>query len=224
MYKDSIIPENQIVLANSEFTKRMIQQYYPDYTKNIKVLYPPVDLERWQNDREKLPETISSLGRFSRDKRQLEQIKIAEQLPALKLNIIGFIGDRHGRSYFNLCKNYLDTNRITNVTLYPNLAFADTKELLASSKFFIHSLRNEPFGISSVEAIAAGCIPVVHDSGGQQEIVKFSELRYKNSEEAVQKINGLLKKDLANIQKDLVKDNSRFTVDVFDREMKAVLF
>ena len=75
-----------------------------------------------------------------------------------------------------------------------------------------------------MEAIAAGCIPIVHDSGGQQEIVKFSELRYNNGEEAVQKIDQLLTKDLANIQKDLLKDNSRFTVDVFDREMKAVLF
>ena len=224
IYKNANIPHNQFVFANSEFTKQMIQRYYPDCNKIIKVIYPPVDIEKWRNEKEKIPEMISSLGRFSKDKRQLEQIKIARAIPILKLNIIGFVGDRHSRSYFNLCKKYLETNQINNVKLYPNLPFEEAKELLTSSKFFIHSLRNEPFGISSVEAIAAGCIPIVHDSGGQQEIVNFRELRYKDQKEATQKINQLLMMDTTKLQKDLFKNNSRFNIDVFNRQMRAVLF
>ena len=39
-------------------------------------------------------------------------------------------------------------------------------------------MRNEPFGITTVQAIAAGCIPIVPDSGGQREIVGNASLRY----------------------------------------------
>jgi glycosyltransferase involved in cell wall biosynthesis len=39
------------------------------------------------------------------------------------------------------------------------------------SKVYVHPLPGEPFGISTVEAISAGIIPVVPDIGGHTEFV-----------------------------------------------------
>jgi glycogen synthase len=61
----------------------------------------------------------------------------------------------------------------------------------------MHNLRNEPFGISTVEAIAAGCVPIVHNSGGQREIVPFDDLRFNDKIEAVEKVKNLKNLNLA---------------------------
>jgi glycosyltransferase involved in cell wall biosynthesis len=45
----------------------------------------------------------------------------------------------------------------------------------------------EHFGISIVEAMALGCIPVVHDSGGMREFVP-TQYRYRTIEQAAEKI------------------------------------
>jgi glycosyltransferase involved in cell wall biosynthesis len=63
------------------------------------------------------------------------------------------------------------------------------EKALQNSKIFLHSMQNEPFGISTVEALNAGCIPVTHDSGGQQEIVLDSRFRYTSQSECVDIIN-----------------------------------
>ena len=51
----------------------------------------------------------------------------------------------------------------------------------------MHPTLNEHFGISIVEAMALGCIPVVHDSGGPREFVN-EKFRYESVEEAAEKV------------------------------------
>ena len=43
--------------------------------------------------------------------------------------------------------------------------------------------------LTAVEAIAAGCIPIVPDNSAHCETVPFSELRYKNDKDAKEKIS-----------------------------------
>jgi glycogen synthase len=47
---------------------------------------------------------------------------------------------------------------------------------MCESKVYFHPLPGEPFGISTVEAMSAGLIPVVPDLGGHTE---FVPLRYQ---------------------------------------------
>jgi glycosyltransferase involved in cell wall biosynthesis len=56
----------------------------------------------------------------------------------------------------------------------------------------MHSTVEEHFGLSTVEAISAGCIPLVHNSGGQIEIVKRSELLYDDIPDAEIKLQDIL--------------------------------
>src|SRR5207244_4356244 len=44
------------------------------------------------------------------------------------------------------------------------------QETLSRSKIYLHLMRGEHFGITVVESMSAGCVPVVHDSGGPKEI------------------------------------------------------
>jgi glycosyltransferase involved in cell wall biosynthesis len=52
------------------------------------------------------------------------------------------------------------------VELLTNQPFPRLLELLSEAKVFLRTLYHEPFGISVVEAMAAGCVPVVPRNGG----------------------------------------------------------
>ena len=48
----------------------------------------------------------------------------------------------------------------------PNLPYAELQGLLARAKVGLHTMWNEHFGIGIVEMLAAGVVPVAHNSGG----------------------------------------------------------
>ncbi len=197
LYKmDTTIGNNECTIANSEFTKAAIGGQYNIEPEKIEVLYPPVDIEQKPFNCTN-PKLVVSLGRFAKDKRQLEQIQIAEQLPDFQFSIIGFVNDS---KYFDSCVAYIENRNIKNVQLYPNVELETRNKLLREATFFLHSLRNEPFGITTVQGLAEGCIPVVHDSGGQQEVVPIADLRYTSKDEAIVLFTRLAEKDAKDLQ------------------------
>jgi alpha-1,2-mannosyltransferase len=52
------------------------------------------------------------------------------------------------------------------VRFAPNLPYAELQGLLARAKVGLHTMWNEHFGIGIVEMLAAGVVPVAHNSGG----------------------------------------------------------
>jgi glycosyltransferase involved in cell wall biosynthesis len=52
------------------------------------------------------------------------------------------------------------------VTLSPNVSRPVLIQLLRRAKVYLHVMPNEHFGISIIEAMAGGCVPIVHRSGG----------------------------------------------------------
>ena len=71
----------------------------------------------------------------------------------------------------------------------PNVPRDELRSLFAKSKIFWHAagygeddgtdpFQAEHFGISTVEAMAAGAVPVVYDKGGQSEIVEHERSGY----------------------------------------------
>jgi glycosyltransferase involved in cell wall biosynthesis len=222
---------NHTIITNSEFTKSQFIEAYPESKRqNIEVIYPPIPIDKWKptSDQHRREETVVTLGRFGADKRQLEQIRIAGQLPDLGFHIIGFVGDRHSRGYFRECQRLIESSRTRNVSLHPNLSYEETKKFLHHSRYYMHNLRNEPFGISTVEAIAAGCIPIVHDSGGPREAVPFPELRFGDSDEAVKRIKQLQKSNvkslLSNLQNHILLFDTASFINKMSKILNSVLF
>jgi glycosyltransferase involved in cell wall biosynthesis len=200
----------------------MILQFYPE-AKNVEIIYPPVNVSEWESNYDERKDEITTMGRFNQDKRHLEQIEIAEKLPAFNFNIIGFVGDKTSRICFMKCKNLVEEKKLRNVKLLPNLSREEVHKRLCHSKFFMHNLRNEPFGISTVEAIAAGCIPIVHNSGGQKEIVTYDELRFEDKSDAVKKVQCISEQNQKIYQKKLINNIKKFDKNQFALRFNEIL-
>lgn len=204
-------------VANSKFTAEKFEEHYSNDVNTI--LYPPVDTR--PTVATKMPNRIVSLGRFSPNKRQLEQIQMMAELPSHELYIIGFKNDV---SYFNKCQKAIDDLWLNNVHLISDATEAERDSLLASSTFFIHSLREEPFGITTVQGIAAGCIPIVHNSGGQKEIVQDVDLRFESEHEIPGIIRSLQNANrMSSIKKGLQQHIKAYDTMVFRRHFKSLV-
>jgi glycosyltransferase involved in cell wall biosynthesis len=186
-------------VCNSNFTQQALLECYPDLRpESVRMIYPPVNISSYSKSKSQSRQnSVISLGRFSPDKKQLEQIKIAQSLPDIEFHLVGFVNNN---KYFKQCEEFIRVNRIENVTLHPDATQTHVIELLGRSKYFLHVLENEPFGITTVEAIAAGCIPLVHDSGGQRETVPSKSLRFTDIHDIPLMISKLEGKDQNQIK------------------------
>lgn len=208
----------ELIMANSSYTASNIKEtLHLDFTPEV--VYPPVPSFHVESVKKK--NLVVSLGRFSPDKRQLEQIKMAEKIPQMEFRLIGFVNNA---AYFEKCKEYIKKNSVQNVVLMGNAAFSDVEKTLLEAEVFLHFLINEPFGITSVQAINKGCIPIVHDSGGQREVVTLDELRFSTFEQVEEKLRMLSTLDEPAKKKIilLLQENAKlFEVSPFREKMRT---
>jgi glycosyltransferase involved in cell wall biosynthesis len=177
-----------LVLANSHYTANEVEQYSH---KTTHVLYPPFSDAILQagktatkQPQENLVVTVSRLDA----NKLLERIpQIAAQTPQnIKFAVVGRLYNKGPLSYLKaLIKNMGLSDR---VKFYPNASAEQKTDLLRRAKLYLHTMEGEHFGISIVEAMAMGCLPVVHDSGGMREFVP-AYLRYRSVEEAAKKVS-----------------------------------
>jgi len=221
---DSIGKKNYLI-ANSQYSREYIKQYYPDYKRTIPVVYPPVNIEvNFSKTFKERPNNISSIGRFSLQKRQFEQIKLAKKLPDWNFHLIGFA--KKQSRYIRKCKKYIAQNKLKNVFFHFNASKNEKNRILHDSKFFIHSNINEPFGITTVEGISHGCVPLVHNSGGQKEIVPFEELRFDKIEDLAELFEGMKNTDTdyeALLVKLIEHCKNKFTYQKFSEQFEKCL-
>lgn len=178
LYKMSVPQPHHQIVSMTKYVKELLLSAHPHLTKEaIPVIYPPVELGKFYSQQNSRLEQVVTIGRFASDKRQFEQIRLAEQCPHIPFHIVGFVSNQ---KYFDMCRQYVRERKWRHVHLHPNASFDEMLGLLQNSRYFLHTLVNEEFGITAVQAIAAGCIPIVHDSGGQRETVPEASLRYQS--------------------------------------------
>lgn len=173
------------IVCNSQFTKKFIDDEYG--VKSI-VVYPPVDASRIKPKRKE--KTILYVGRFSslvQSKNQDVLIRefrklYSEKNPDWQLVLAGGIEIGAG-DYINRLEKL---SKDLPVKIIKSPSFKELLDLYAKAKFFwsasgygVNQIKNpqkvEHFGITTVEAMAAGCIPIVFGGGGQGEIIKDGE-------------------------------------------------
>jgi glycosyltransferase involved in cell wall biosynthesis len=78
----------------------------------------------------------------------------------------------------------------------------------------------EHFGISVVEAMSAGLIPLVFNQGGPAEILsQFPELIYDSIDDLVEKTLNLKRQDLRDLQARLIQESRKYDEESFTRSL-----
>ncbi|MFA5155562.1 MAG: glycosyltransferase [Patescibacteria group bacterium] len=153
-----------IWVANSENTRRRLQRFYGH---DATVINPPVDTAayRWAEPRG----YWLSVNRLITHKRIDLQVKAFRELPAEKLLIVGSYEE--GVEQFESYKNYIDGIKPANVEIIHWADDRRLKELYAGCRGFITTAKDEDFGMTVVEAMAAGKPVIAPAEGGYLETV-----------------------------------------------------
>ncbi len=161
------------VFCNSTWTFNHIKKIWPN-VKSV-ILYPPCSTNLYENNQSNMNRRniIVSFAQFRPEKNQKMQVEIFKKLrmrnfcPDLKLILIGTIRDKSDEKIFEDVQNYINENRLNDyVELCPNLPFSEVKKKFEIAKIGLHTMRDEHFGISVIEMMAAGLITVAHNSAG----------------------------------------------------------
>lgn len=179
-----------LLLTNSRFSKHVIRKAVG---KNSIVVHPPVDV-RCLNLNGKREDVVVSIGRFSKEKRYEFVLEVAERVPNVEFHICGSLTPAN-KPYYNMLVNAIEERGLKNVHLHTNIPQKDLEKLLAQAKVYFHAMINEHFGISVVEGMASGLVPVVHKSGGTwTDVVDYGRYGYgyKTVGEAVDCIRNAL--------------------------------
>ena len=203
----------QVIFANSEFTTDAIRNHLhlPSH-----LLHPPVSSFFLQNEQglsghQKLDQVVT-VSRFAPEK-NLEMIPhLAKKFDNLKFFIIGNL--HYAKVYSNLSKLVHDLNVQDRVILMTDVPKTTLRKILLESKVYLHCAVNEHFGVSIIDAMACGCVPITHDSGGPQFFVPKT-LRYKNCCEAAERIENAIANWSPKTAQELFKISSNFRQEVF---------
>ena len=156
---------SKIILVNSSFIQRIVES-----SLHVKatVITPPVDVNYFlqSNKNQQRKDTIITLSGYS-PKRHLEQIPaIASHTKFGKFLIIGKTDEYSSTTIRRLETLIRQLNIENRIELLKNVPRLKLRELLAEAKIYLHAMPNEHFGTAIVEAMASGCVPIVHKSGG----------------------------------------------------------
>lgn len=224
------------VVCNSRFTKAVIDK---EYRVDSLVIYPPVDTAKIKPKRKE--NMILYVGRFSelvQSKRQDVLIeafkKFSRKVPDWKLVLVGGSEVGGGQYVIKLKK----LARGLNVEIWESVGYKQLLEFYGESKFFWsaagfgineknHPEQVEHFGITTVEAMAAGVVPLVLNTGGSREIIEDGKNGFFWSEERelINKTEELIKnKSLCReISKNAVERSKIFGYEKFNQEVLALL-
>ena len=166
---------NSTVLTNSEFSRKAI---FKTFAVDSTVLPPPVDVDIFRNrclGSNIRDDSILVVSRFHPSKKIENAIHLAKLLRqnevGICMNIVGNMPP-DGIGYFNYLNDLVRHYGLEDFIRFENsVRFDRLLDLMCRSKVYVHPLPGEPFGISTVEGMSAGMIPVVPDIGGHTEFV-----------------------------------------------------
>ena len=195
-------------ISNSSYSAAMLNTV----ARNVHVIYPPVDIDSFYSANKETQ--ICMIGRISPEKNLEFAIEVLNKIHHHSV-IFGNVTNTN-KPYYNKLKAMCESH----VIIVANGSRVQLKELLAQSKIYFHTAE-ETFGISVVESIASGCIPIVPNNSAHPETVPPEELRYtqNNIDSAVSKLYNAVAGNYDHRIDYLKKHVTQFNPEIFEQKI-----
>ena len=192
------------------------------------MLSTPVDVNSFRDialSSGKGDDIILVVSRIDSYKQIENAIKLAKLLKENNIGkgmkIVGNLDSYNFNYYIYLKKIVMDLELVDYVTFEINISLNKLLLIMQESKVYLHPKPGEHFGISTVEAMSAGLIPVVPDVGGNTEFVP-SKYQFHTFGEAVKAISSAL--DVSNSERTLISDSvKKYSIDNFIHHFQQIL-
>lgn len=225
------------VVCNSKFTKSVIDR---QLGVNSQVLYPPVTATAKPGKKEN---TILSVARFSKSqtvKRQDILVQAFKQLVDSGVSDwkLVLLGSTHLKEDQEFVAHLKKSSQGYPIEFLVNASFDELNKAYSTAKIFWHAAgygidetkqpeKVEHFGISTVEAMTAGCVPVVINKGGQKEIVEHEKSGYlfNTTDELVEYTKQLIAnpKQIIGYSQAAQKRASVFSIESFRKHVRLMV-
>ncbi len=206
------------LLAVSDFTRKFVRE---KWGRDSTTLYPPCPIDLYSGLRDQPKgNLVITVGRIGPEKRMELFLDIARRMPRVNFAIIGSVSPDK-KSYSDMLRKAAPRN--VSFVVAP---LRKVKDILGKASVYVHCALNEHFGITIVEAMTAGCVPVVHNSGGAREIVTTNVgYKWDTVREASTQIASLIENDALRreFSKAAVSEAKQFGPEAFESGLGSVL-
>lgn len=221
-FNAAVPPVQHRKLANSRWTQ---QAYAAIGGGESQVVYPPVPPFAEGLPWTRRQDRVVLLGRWAIKKGLLRAIEIVSRVRAsgvpLTLALAGFWHcspeDRRLIETAAADKPW--------ITWHENCSRDQLMQLAGTSRYGLHAMEGEHFGIAVAELLTAGCILLVPQNGGPAEIVDDPRQIYTTTGEAVEKLTAIYHSTdwQHKMHARARQQGLRFSPDHFSRALRAAL-
>lgn len=229
------------VICNSQFTASFQEKALKN---KVLVVYPPVDVDKFYSNNNK-ENIILSVGRFDNILNAKKQDilidgfrKLYESTPSLNWKLVlagGSLLDPEKNSYLQYLQKKAQNLPVEFVV---NPPFNILQEIYSKSKIYwhaagfevdekIHPENTEHFGITVVEAMSSGLVPVVINQGGIPEIVDngVTGFLWKTLDDLVSKTQKLIDnpETLKLMSQQSLINCQQFSKDNFEKKLMGII-
>lgn len=164
--------KSKLVFVNSSWTKGHIDDIWqiPDTTT---LLYPPCNTEKFLKISGPRSKRIVSVAQFRPEKDHKLQIESFAMFVEktgrrdVTLTLVGGVRNQGDRDRVESLKQLSKTFEVDQLVEFKvSIPYSELYQILSDSLMGLHTMWNEHFGIGVVEFMAAGIIPIAHNSGG----------------------------------------------------------
>ena len=178
------------VLTNSSWTAAQIYKAYhiiPD------VVHPPVNIEYFNkaSNNDKREKIVVTISRFTEEKRLDKIVDVAAKLRDYTFVLIGSTYE-YSYKVLDEIEKKVKEYRLDNVVVETNLPRTKMLGYLKDSRYYLHPEFAEHFGISVVESMAAGLVPLVYRDGGAWYDV-VSRIDYRLGYNSIEEVPNIIR-------------------------------
>jgi len=230
------------IITISQYSKKWVKKLWD---RQSTVLFPPVDIDSFKSGiKQKI---ILSVGRFFPEHHNKKQLELAEifkemlvrypdDMKGYTLYLVGGVDRRP--DHLKYVEKIREVSKNCPIKVITNIEWPLLVELFAKSRIFWHAAgvgedekinpeKFEHFGITTVEAMAAGCIPVVINKGGQKEIIsnRHNGFLFESWEELKNITLSIIRGevDTEKVRKIAARDCRRFSNSNFKRGLLSII-